>query len=255
MRGADFEPRMRAFEYYHGLRVIPNVWTVLRVDGRGFTRFTEGRFEKPFDLRFHGLMTQVATTLVDDLRGVLAYTESDEISVLFRPEWDLFDREVEKLVSVSAGLASATFTKAVGDAAHFDSRIWIGVDEVSVIDYFRWRQTDAARCALHGHCYWALRKEGKSVAEATRELEGKSVEFKNELLFERGINFNDLPLWQRRGSAVYWETYTKGGFNPKTGQAVQATRRRLKVDDELPMKEEYAALLARILAESRSAAA
>ena len=38
-----------------------------------------------------------------------------------------------------------------------------------------------------------LRKQGKSVAEATKLLEGQSVAFKNELLFQNGINFDKLP--------------------------------------------------------------
>src|SRR5438128_10639903 len=81
--------------------------------------------------------------------------------------------------------------------------------ESLVVDYFRWRQADAARCGLNGWCYWTLRKSGKSVREATRTLEKQSFAFKNELLFQHGINFNDLPAWQRRGIGLYWETYTK----------------------------------------------
>jgi tRNAHis guanylyltransferase family protein len=57
-----------------------------------------------------------------------------------------------------------------------------------VRDYFLWRQEDAHRNSLNSHCYWMLRKEGKSVQEAMAELSGKSVSFKNEQLFSRGIN-------------------------------------------------------------------
>lgn len=42
-----------------------------------------------------------------------------------------------------------------------------------------------------------------------------------------------------RGAGVYWETFEKQGFNPKLGQAVTAVRRRLKVDRELALGEEY----------------
>ena len=82
---------------------------------------TEARFEKPFDDRFHALMVETAATLLQELQGLYAYTESDEISVLLPREYDLFDRELEKLVSVSAGIASATFTAAAGFPAHFDN--------------------------------------------------------------------------------------------------------------------------------------
>jgi tRNA(His) 5'-end guanylyltransferase len=46
----------------------------------------------------------------------------------------------------------------------------------------------------------------------------QSVGYKNELLFQNGINFNDVPTWQKRGTGVYWETFQKEGFNPKLGR-------------------------------------
>lgn len=247
MHPDEFEAQMRALEYYHSLRVLPGVWTVLRVDGRGFSRFTESRFEKPFDPRMRDLMVRTAQALLEEMGGIYAYTESDEISVLFRPEWDLFDRELEKLVSLSAATAASTFTHACGEPVQFDSRVWLGVNEAVVVDYFRWRQADAGRCALNGWCYWTLRKAGKTVAEATAALERQSVAEKNELLFQHGVNFNELPLWQRRGTGLYWEEYQKEGFNPKERRKVLATRRRVKVDEELPMREGYGALVQEIL--------
>src|SRR5689334_11800238 len=112
MKPDDFEQRLRALEYFHSLRLLPGAWAVVRVDGRGFSHFTEAHFEKPFDPAFHTLMVQTAKALLTELQGMYAYTESDEISVLFRPDWNLFDREVEKIVSISAGIASATFTQS-----------------------------------------------------------------------------------------------------------------------------------------------
>jgi tRNA(His) guanylyltransferase len=247
MKNRDFEARMRALEYFHGLRLLPGAWAVLRLDGRGFSRFTGERFDKPFDLRFHELMTQTAQALLEDLQAVYAYTESDEISLLFRPDWDLFDRELEKLVSVSAGVASAAFSLACGTRAHFDSRVWLGPRRSHVVDYFRWRMADATRCALNGWCYWTLRKAGQGIGEATAALKGKPLSLKHELLWQHGVNFNDVPAWQRRGSGLYWETYQKEGFNPKENRTVLSTRRRVRVDRELPMKEEYAALLRRLM--------
>ncbi|WP_305794163.1 tRNA(His) guanylyltransferase Thg1 family protein [Myxococcus landrumensis] len=242
--------RMRQGELFHGLRLLPGAWAVLRVDGRGFSRFTQERFEKPFDPLFHRLMVRTASTLLEEFQGIYAYTQSDEISVLFRPDWSLFDREVEKLVSLSASVATATFTHALGVPAVFDGRVWMGVDERSVLDYFAWRQADGTRCSLQGWCYWTLRKEGLSAAQATRELDGRSASFKNELLFQRGINFNEVPLWQRRGSAIRWERYVKEGVDPRDGSRHQTTRRRLGVDSELPMKEAYERYLRDVLAAS-----
>lgn len=247
MNTDEFEGRMRSFEYFHSLRIPPEVWVVIRVDGRSFSRLTEEGFERPFDEKFHSMMVGTSRALLEDLGGLYAFTESDEISVLFRPEWDLFDREVEKVVSISAGIASASFTLACSRAAPFDSRIWIGSGIDAVLDYFRWRQSDAARCALNGWAYWTLRKNGKSMEDATRFLEGKSVDFKNELLFQNGINFNNVPVWQRHGTGIYLEMYEKEGVNPVTGERVLGTRRRVKVDEALPRKEEYSRFLLKLL--------
>ena len=245
MRPDELEARMRRLEAYHALRVPDGAWPILRLDGRGFTRFTEGRCEKPFDERFHGWMVAAARAVLEEFGGVYAYTESDEVSVLLPRTWALFDREVEKAVSVSAGLASATFALASGAPAHLDARVVVAATDDQVADYFRWRQADAGRCALNGWCYWTLRKDGADARTATRELDGLSVAAKHELLFGRGVNFNDLPLWQRRGTGLSWETYEHAGRNPVTGAAVTTTRRRVREDRELPMGDEYAAYVAR----------
>jgi tRNA(His) guanylyltransferase len=246
MDSNDFEERMRSFEYFHSLRLLPETWTVIRVDGRSFTKFTASGFERPFDLRFRDAMVKAAQALLKEMHGVYAYTESDEISILFPPDWDFFDRELEKVISISAGIASAAFTLALGKPAHFDSRVWLGTNHTLVTDYFRWRQSDATRCALNGWCYWTLRKAGKSVKDATAMLENRSPAFKNELLFQHGINFNDLPLWQRRGIGLYWESYEKDGYDPIKKKPVKALRRRIKVDLELPMKEDYGRFIRKI---------
>jgi tRNA(His) guanylyltransferase len=242
-----FEARMRALEYFHNLRMLPGTWPVLRVDGKGFAKLTEARFAKPFDLRFSECMVAAAEALLTRLGGLYAYTESDEISVLLPRDWDLYDREVEKAVSIAAGLASAQFTLASGVAAAFDARVWLGATHELVVDYFRWRQADAARCALNGWAYWTLRQAGHGVREATAGLLGKSVGEKNEMLFQRGVNFNEVPAWQRRGVGLFWEEYEKAGFDPVRQQEVKTLRRRISVDRKLPMKAEYVRYIARIL--------
>ncbi len=72
MESNRFETRMRELEYFHNLKVLPQAWVIVRVDGRGFSGFTESRFEKPFDLKFHELMIQTTYALLDQLGGVYA---------------------------------------------------------------------------------------------------------------------------------------------------------------------------------------
>ncbi len=97
-----------------------------------------------------------------------------------------------------------------------------------------------------------LRKEGKFVQEATNFLNGMTVGEKNELLFENGINFNDIPNWQKRGVGLYWETYRKPCINPKNGSEAMADRRRIKVDYDLPMKEEYSRFISNFMNNDKS---
>ena len=211
---ADFPPergesgvgrsrRMRELECFRAIRLLPGTWPVIRVDGRNFTRLVGERFARPFDPAFRDLMEQTARALLHELQGIYAYTMSDEISLLLPREWDQFDRRLEKTVSISAGIASAACTAAAGEPAHFDSRVWLGAADALVLDYFQWRQEEAAHNALHSWCYWTLRQVGASVREATEMLRGKGAAFQNELLFRHGINFNDLPLWQRRGVGIF----------------------------------------------------
>ena len=178
---------------------------------------------------------------------IYGYTQSDEISLLFHPTVETFQRKLRKYDSILAGEASAKFSLLLGSHAAFDARISQLPRVSDVVDYFRWRNEDANRNALNGHCYWLLRKQGQSVGAATSFMAGKSVAEKNELLFQHGINFNDVPLWQKRGVGVYWEGYTKAARNPITGDEVFAQRRRLHVDYELPMREAYSAFIAELL--------
>jgi tRNA(His) 5'-end guanylyltransferase len=180
-------------------------------------------------------------------RVVYAYTQSDEISLLFHPDEDAFARKVRKYNSILAGEASAKFSLLLGDPACFDCRISQLPAIANVVDYFRWRNEDAHRNALNAHCYWILRKENHAPKVATARLEGVSVAEKNELLFQRGINFNDLPNWQKRGVGVYWESFEKEAWNPKTGEQVMAKRQRLKVSMDLPMREEYSEFIVGLL--------
>src|SRR4029078_3769383 len=96
----------------------------------------------------------------------------------------------------------------------FDCRISQLPTTELVVDYFRWRSEDAHRNALNAHCYWLLRRQGRDLSGATEGLRGLSASEKNEVRLRGGINSNDLPAWQKRGSGLYWEEYERLGENP-----------------------------------------
>lgn len=254
MRFDDLEARMRVFETAADLSVLPGVFIVARVDGRSFTRLTKEvlRLEAPYDERFRDGMVSTLTRLMDCGFGVMyGYTQSDEISLLFRRDETSFGRKQRKLCSVLAGEASAALTFALGAPASFDCRISQLPTERDVVDYFRWRAEDATRNALAGHCYWLLRRQGLDEREATNRLNGASVAQRNELLFANGINFNTLPIWQRRGIGASWETIQRSGENPKTKQPIVAERRQLTLNFDLPMKDQYTKWLEHMVARAQ----
>lgn len=234
----DLGDRMRAFERGSDPLALPETWLLVRLDGRGFTRLTKERhdFERPFDLRFRAMMIETAAALMQDsgVRSPLALSHSDEITLVLPPHTEVFGRRLGKLATVLAGAASATFSLALGAPATFDARVSQLPSLAHVLDYVAWRQADAHRNALSGHCYWALRREGATARQATARLEGATVADKNELLFERGINVDTLPAWQKRGVALLWSRVVVEGTDPRTGAAVETTRNRLATKLELP---------------------
>jgi tRNA(His) guanylyltransferase len=250
MKFDELDDKMRVYETTHDLCVLPGLYIVARLDGRSFTRLTKEvhEFEAPFDVAFRDMMLDtVEHLMICGFKVIYGYTESDEISLLFSHDENGFNRKLRKLNSVLAGEASAKFSLLLGAIGCFDCRISELPTADLVVDYFRWRNEDAHRNALNAHCYWCLRKDGRGVEEATTALVGLSVAEKNELLFQHGINFNDLPSWQKRGSGLYWEEYDKEAVNPVTRQAVTARRRRIVRSLDLPMKEAYGEFIQHIV--------
>lgn len=250
MKFDELDQKMRVFETAADYCVLPGVFMVARLDGRSFTRLTKEtcQFEAPFDERLRDLMVETAESLMTcGFQVRYAYTESDEISLLFEQDERLFGRKLRKYNSTLAGEASATFSLLLGRRATFDCRLSQLPNASLVIDYFRWRNEDAARNALNAYCYWTLRKSGFDERSATQRLHGLSVAQKNELLFGYGINFNEVPSWQKRGVGLYWEQYDKPAQNPSTGEEVVARRRRIKREFDLPMKDEYGDFIQRLL--------
>jgi len=251
MKFDELDKRMRIYETAHDHSVLPQVYIVARIDGRNFTRLTKEvcNFEVPFDERFRDCMIETVKHLMQcGFRVVYGYTESDEISLLIHRDETAFGRKTRKWNSILAGEASAKFSLTLGTMGCFDCRISQLPNVQLVVDYFRWRNEDAHRNALNSHCYWLLRKNGDSAQKVTAFLSGKPIAFKNELLFQHGINFNDIPSWQKRGVGLYWVEHEKRAMNPKTQEHVTCQRKEINVDMDLSMREAYGDFIREIVA-------
>ena len=251
MKFDDLDKRMRSFERSIDQRIPDRIFLVARLDGRNFTRLTKETrpdLAHPFDIRFNDAMVETVKRLMKcGFETVYGYTESDEISLLFAYGAATFERKVRKYNSILSGEASAHFTKVFGETGVFDCRVVPLPDMDSVVDYFRWRQEDSHRNSLNAYVYWTMRDAGKTAREADRILLNLSNDRKREILSENGIDYEGTPTWQRWGVGVYNETVERKGFNPVTGKEETGTGNVLKVDRELPLGEEYATLIERLV--------
>lgn len=250
MRFEELDQKLRQYETHDDYHILPEMFVIVRLDGRGFTKKTKEiwQLECPFDERFNQAMSDTTKHLMNcGFNVIYGYTQSDEISLLFHPDENTFQRKTRKIISILAGEASGFFSLQMNDLACFDARICQFPNQKLVVDYFRWRQEDAHRNSLNAHCYWLQRKQGFSPSISAEFLSKKSLADKNELLFIHGINFNDLPSWQKRGVGLFWQIIEKQGFNPITNEKTTTTRREIVANRELPLGDDYAQMIANLL--------
>ncbi|WP_415854027.1 tRNA(His) guanylyltransferase Thg1 family protein [Sinomonas sp. G460-2] len=200
----DTEPASVAFkrlEHSYRTHLPANSFAAIRVDGKGFSAYTR-RLERPFDAKFSADMQATALYMAEQIQGAVAvYTQSDEISVvlsdLASPEtqhW--FGGQVQKVVSVTAALATAKFNSLRPESeklAVFDGRTHHLPGEDGVADYLRWRQEDAMKNSvgmLASHHF------------SHRQLQGVSVRDRKAMLGGRGIEWGELPQHLRQGTLV-----------------------------------------------------
>ena len=237
MRFDDLDKIMRTYEESLDQYIEPEKFIIARLDGRSFTKLTKETcdFKRPYDEKFRDIMVGTVMHLMKDcgFNIVRGFTESDEISLLLASDSTQFNRKVRKLNSILAGEASAYFSLQLGIPACFDCRVIPLPDQERVDDYFSWRHEDANRNALNSWCYWTLREKGYNAADAQSLIKGKSIDEKKQLLQQYEIDFDSLPLWQRKGVNVTWVEVEKEGWNPVTQKATTAIRKELCHDLKL----------------------
>ena len=202
---------------------------IIRLDGKAFHTFTRG-FKKPFDAIMVKTMQETMKYLCENIQGcVLGYTQSDEITLVLVDYQNLttsawFDYEVQKIVSISASMATLAFNKFYYyniaemtddeeefkkyakklNMAMFDSRAF-NIPKEEVTNCIFWRQLDAERNSI------------LSVGQAnfsSKQLNGKSCNKVVQMLEEeKGIIWGNLPTNLKRGSCCikdYWYTLDDG---------------------------------------------
>lgn len=185
---------------------------VVRLDGQAFHTFTKG-LARPFDQRLSELMVDTTKNLLDKFQAQIGYTQSDEITLIWYEEKDSqkqypFNGRFQKLESLLAGFASAFFTKNLANKIPeksqqipiFDARAFVVPDLDSACDILRWRQNDCTKNAIS--------MAAQSVYPQ-KELMNKSGSQMNEMLWQKGINFNDYPSFFKRGTFVRRATILK----------------------------------------------
>jgi tRNA(His) 5'-end guanylyltransferase len=190
--------------------------TIIRIDGKAFHTYTKG-LQRPFDQGLMEDMNKTAEYLCQNIQGAkFGYVQSDEISILITDYDDIdthawFDANLQKMASIAASLATAEFNRlrlirkmntTVATAgsileqfkhAMFDARVFQIPYQEEVINYFLWRQQDATRNSI------------SSVAQSlysAKELHGKKTSDMQEMIFQKGINWNDFTTREKRGSII-----------------------------------------------------
>ncbi len=188
--------RMKGYESKE--RFMPYLPVVARLDGKGFSKFTKG-LKRPYDERMITLMTETAKYLVDKSNAVISFSQSDEITLVFRPENVFFDGKVQKMTSVLASMATAKFNELkatmlpekAATLAVFDCRVFAVPNETEASNAVLWRCLDATKNAI------SMAAHHHFGHKATMNLTGKE---KQEKLFQdAGVNFNDFPTAFKQG--------------------------------------------------------
>ena len=195
--------RMKEYEGMEGeRRFLPLLPVCARIDGKSFSRFTKG-LARPYDKRLVDLMGQTTTYLVEETQAKMGYTQSDEINLVWYSDdfksQIFFDGRIQKIVSVIASMTTAYFNRHLEKylpekadrLGFFDSRAWQVPTLEEAANTFLWRELDATKnsISMAARSYYSH-----------KALMGKKAAEMQEMLFQKGVNWNDYPDFFKRGS-------------------------------------------------------
>jgi len=173
---------------------------IIRLDGKNFHNFTK-KMNRPFDGNLIHDMAKTSKLLFEEIQTtVFAYCQSDEISLLLHnyrklESQALFNNEIQKLVSISAGVASSFMSRIYDKTVILDSRAFV-IPETEVANYFIWRQLDATRNSI------------SMLAQSLyshNELNKKNSKEMQDMIIARGKNWNNLQSYEKRGFCIKGE--------------------------------------------------
>lgn len=227
---------MKEYEIYSDLRVPVNSKIIVRLDGRSFHSFAQNmELTKPYDDNFYKVMVEVSKELFEEFSPLFIYTFSDEISILL--DKVPFNGRIEKINSVMSSFTSSSFTLNYDvkfpKPVAFDSRV-IPVTDDKIYDYFKWRQDEAWRNCVNGYGIHFLKSKYSS-SQANEKISGLGLSDIHEMLFQNGINLNDVETWKKRGIGVYRKNKEVTGFNKKESKKQTSYRSFIHVDCNLPI--------------------
>ena len=226
---------MKDFEVYSSLKVPKNSKIIVRLDGRSFHKLAKDlNLIKPYDENFYQVMSKVCNELFKEFSPVFVYTFSDEISLLL--ERIPFDGRIEKINSVIASFTASSFVLHYNadfkKPPSFDSRI-IPISDEDVLKYFKWRQDESWKncIASYGISFLKSKYSNKRANDKINGLKSSEI---HELLYQNGINLNDVETYKKRGIAVYRKNKKVVGFNKKENKEQVSYRTYAYVDWEVP---------------------
>jgi len=190
--------RMKLYEQMEaGRKLMPGLPICVRVDGRAFHTFTRG-MKRPYDEDMSAAMIETMKFLVEQTDACIGYVQSDEISlVLSDIKAPMFDGKIAKLNSVIASMATAKFNEVIHKSypnkplAFFDCRCWNVPSRTEAVNNILWREFDATKNSIS--------MAARSVY-SDAQLLGKNGSEKQDMLMEKGINWNDYPVFFKRGT-------------------------------------------------------
>lgn len=226
---------MKEYEVYSSLKVPKNSKIIIRIDGRAFHKLASDlELAKPYDENFYKVIARVCEDLFTEFSPLFVYTFSDEISLLL--ENIPFEGRIEKINSIIASFAASSFVINYGadfkKPPSFDSRI-IPINDEDILKYFKWRQDESWRNCVNSHGISYL-KTIYSNTQANDKIKGMKLNEIHELLFQNGINLNNVETYKKRGIGIYRKNKKIEGFNKKENKKQISYRSYVYTDWELP---------------------